>query len=207
MASAVIYIHGQGGTPQEAQFYQQYFESDEVIGLDYSAQTPWEAKSEFPALFDSACKGHDTVTLIANSIGAFFAMTALDGRKISRAFFISPIVNMEKLILDMMSWASVSEKELHEKGEIETSFGQTLSWEYLSFVREHPVIWEAPTHILYGSQDNLTSFETVSEFARKTGATLTVMENGEHWFHTEEQMRFLGQWLKEFSRNSSLLTE
>ena len=48
----------------------------------------------------------------------------------------------------------------------------------------------------YGSRDNLTSFETVSGFAKKYGAVLTVMESGEHWFHTEEQMRFLDDWIR-----------
>lgn len=27
-------------------------------------------------------------------------------------------------------------------------------------------------------------------------ANLTVMENGEHWFHTEEQVTFLDKWIK-----------
>ena len=27
-------------------------------------------------------------------------------------------------------------------------------------------------------------------------ATLTVMEGGEHWFHTDEQMQFLNDWIK-----------
>jgi hypothetical protein len=27
------------------------------------------------------------------------------------------------------------------------------------------------------------------------GAELTVMEEGEHWFHTDEQMRFLDNWV------------
>ncbi len=31
----------------------------------------------------------------------------------------------------------------------------------------------------------------MSSFAKKHNARLTVMENGEHWFHTEEQMKFL----------------
>jgi len=47
-----------------------------------------------------------------------------------------------------------------------------------------------------GSRDNLTSLETISDFAKKNGATLTVMESGEHWFHTEEQMRFLDDWIR-----------
>ena len=29
-----------------------------------------------------------------------------------------------------------------------------------------------------------------------TGAELTVMPGGEHWFHTEEQMRFLDEWIE-----------
>ena len=36
---------------------------------------------------------------------------------------------------------------------------------------------------------------TISGFAEKHNALLTVMENGEHWFHTEEQMRFLDGWI------------
>ena len=123
-------------------------------------------------------------------------MAALSDRTIEKAYFISPIVNMEKLISDMMLWANVTLTELQEQKEIETAFGETLSWEYLCYVKEHPVKWAVPTHILYGENDNLTSFETISEFAKQTGATLTVMKNGEHWFHTEEQMQFLDDWLK-----------
>ena len=91
----------------------------------------------------------------------------------------------------------VSENELSERGEIETDFGETLSWEYLCYVREHPIKWHIPTEILYGGKDNLTSLETVTAFAERTGAGLTVMPDGEHWFHTEEQMRFLTEWLRD----------
>ena len=31
-------------------------------------------------------------------------------------------------------------------------------------------------------------------------ASLTVMPEGEHWFHTEEQMAFLDNWILESSR-------
>ena len=62
-------------------------------------------------------------------------------------------------------------------------------------MREHPVQWTVPTHILYGEKDNLTTLETVSTFAKQTGATLTVMKDGEHWFHTPEQMAVLDEWI------------
>ena len=195
MDDAILYIHGQGGSAEEAKHYQTLFEKSDVIGFDYRSQTPWEAKEEFPKLFDAVCSQYKSVIVIANSIGAFFAMSALSDKKIKKAFFISPIVDMQKLIENMMTRANVSEDELREKGEIETSFGQTLSWEYLCYIKNNPIIWTVPTHVLYGSKDNLTSFVTISKFVEQTGATLTVLENGEHWFHTKEQMHFLDQWI------------
>ena len=42
----------------------------------------------------------------------------------------------------------------------------------------------------------MTSMDTIMKFANKIGANLTVMKNGEHWFHTEEQIIFLDNWFK-----------
>ena len=196
MKKLVIYVHGKGGTAAEAKHYQPLFAESDVIGFDYKSQNPWEAKTEFSDFFDSHSKGYDSVILVANSIGAFFSMNALSEKKISKAFFISPIVNMEKLIADMMIWANVTEDELCSKKEISTDFGETLSWEYLCYVRKHPIKWNIPTCILCGANDNLTSIETVSGFAEQKGAILTVMNDGEHWFHTAEQMEFLDNWIR-----------
>ena len=196
MKQIVIYVHGKGGTAEEAKHYQLLFAESDVIGFDYKSRNPWEAKSEFSDFYDSHSKGYDSVILVANSIGAFFSMNALAEKKISKALFISPVVNMKRLITDMMIWANVTEDELCRKKEISTDFGETLSWEYLCYVRKHPIKWNIPTCILYGANDNLTSIETVSEFAEQTGAILTVMNDREHWFHTDEQMEFLDNWIK-----------
>ena len=135
--------------------------------------------------------------MVANSIGAFFSLSSLDETLVDEAYFISPVVDMEKLIGNMMQWANVTEQELAERLEIPTQFGETLSWKYLCYVREHPIVWRVPTHILYGDWDHLTSPDTISAFAERIGAALTIMPGGEHWFHTEEQMRFLDNWLPE----------
>ena len=196
MKSLVIYIHGKGGNADEANHYKALFPNCDVIGFDYKSETPWDAKKEFSSYFDSVSAGYDEVSLIANSIGAFFSMNALAGKRIKNAYFISPMVNLEKLISDMMMWAGVSEAELREKGEIATAFGETLSWKYLCYVRENPIQWNIPTHVLYGSNDKLTDLETMHEFAQKTGVSLTVMQGGEHWFHTDDQMQFLDRWIE-----------
>ena len=196
MKHIMIYVHGKGGSAAEAEHYKALFPEAEVLGFDYRAQTPWEAKAEFPQFFEKQRKQCDRLTLAANSIGAFFSMSSLDETLIDRAYFISPVVDMKNLIENIMLWTGVSERELAEKQEIPTQFGETLSWAYLTYVREHPVLWQVPTRILYGAHDNLTSLETIRAFAEKTGAELTVMPGGEHWFHTKEQMQFLDNWIK-----------
>ena len=195
MEHFIVYVHGKGGSAAEADHYRLLFPDCEVIGFDYRAQTPWEAIEEFPAFFAGLRARCDRITLIANSIGAFFSMSALSAALVDEALLISPVVDMEKLIGNMMRWANVTEQMLAERLEIPTEFGETLSWNYLCYVRAHPIAWRVPARILYGAHDNLTSPETIRDFAQKTDAELTIMPNGEHWFHTEEQMRFLDRWI------------
>lgn len=196
MKNALIYIHGKGGSAAESGHYEPLFPGCDVIGLDYQTFTPWETGKEIYAAVKKCQAAYDGVILIANSVGAFFSMNAGIDSMLEKAYFISPIVDMEKLITDMMAWAQVTEKELKQQGVIHTAFGEDLSWDYLCYVREHPVNWRVPTDILYGSRDDLTSYETIRAFAEQHNANLTVMQNGEQWFHTEEQMKFLDDWIR-----------
>ena len=197
MADLILYIHGKDGCAAESEHYRSLFPGREVIGLDYQTFTPWDTGKEIHDATEKLKSQFADITLIANSIGAFFSMHAAIDTMIRRAYFISPIVDMEHLILSMMTWANVTEEKLKEKRLISTSFGEDLSWDYLCYVREHPVQWRVPTKILYGCRDSLTTRETITVFANTHGADLTIMENGEHWFHTDEQMRYLDNWIKQ----------
>ena len=196
MKELVLYIHGKGGSAVECKHYKTLFPNYEVLGLDYQTFTPWETGTEIHAAAEKLKSEYKSIILIANSIGAFFCMNAEIDKLICKAYFISPIVDMETLIVNMMLWANVTEADLKAKGVIRTDFGEDLSWEYLSYVRDHPISWDVPTQILYGKNDDLTSFETVHAFAERHNAALTVMEDGEHWFHTEKQMQFLDDWIR-----------
>ena len=193
----VIYIHGRGGSAEEAAHYAPLFPGCEVHGIDWRGETPWDAGAEIRAAVEKLKGARGGIILIANSIGAYFAMGAGIEGFVRKAYFISPVVDLEELIRGMMARSGVTEDELREKGEVRTAYGEVLSWEYLTYVREHPVKWDVPTEILYGSGDELTSLEAVSGFARAHRAGLTVMEGGEHWFHTEAQMRFLDDWIRD----------
>ena len=196
MKELVLYIHGKGGSAAESEHYRPLFPDCEVFGLDYQTFTPWETGAEIRSAVESLKPEYENITLITNSIGAFFSMNAGIDAMVQKAYFISPIVNMEKLITDMMQWANITEEDLKTKGIIRTAFGENLSWEYLRYVRDYPVSWTVTTQILYGSRDNMTSLKTIRDFAKNHNAMLTVMEGGEHWFHTEDQMRFLDEWIR-----------
>ena len=196
MKELVLYIHGKGGSAAESEHYRPLFPDCEVFGLDYQTFTPWETGAEICQAVEKLKLEYENITLIANSIGAYFSMNAGIDAMVQKAYFISPIVNMEKLITDMMQWANITEEDLKTKGIIRTAFGENLSWEYLCYVRSHTTDWMVTTQILYGSCDNMTSFESIHDFAKNHNAMLTVMEGGEHRFHTDEQIQFLDDWIR-----------
>lgn len=192
---AVLFLHGLNGSAEEAEHYKPLFPDCDVIGLDYHGIAPWDAGEEIRDAVFRLCGQYGSVSLIGYSLGAFLAMHAGIDVLLSKAFFISPVVDMEPLILALMAQDGVTEETLKERGTVRGSSGLGLSWEYLCFVREHPVEWSTPTAILYAKHDDLTPYGTIATFAKAHNAHLTVMENGEHWFHTEEQMRFLDEWI------------
>lgn len=207
---AYLFVHGKMGQKEEALDFAPIAEQMgyQVLAIDLPQHgerrlsdeklTPWEVIPEIKIVCGFMQSNWQSISLRATSIGAWFSMLALSDFDIKKALFVSPIVNMQNLIENMMMWANVSEQQLKQQGEIPTSFGETLSWDYLCFVRENPIKWTAPTEILYAENDNLTARNVIDEFAQNYSAGVTVMQNGEHWFHTKEQLDFLRRWERKF---------
>lgn len=204
-AHGCLFLHGQTGCKEEAQAFARTLcpTGVQVLSIDLPNHgerqgrgeelTPWTAIPDIQAALHWGSLHWKAVSLRANSIGAYFAMLAFPAP--ARALLVSPILDMEQLILTMMGWAGVTEEQLKQHGKLSTDFGQTLSWEYLCWVRKHPVKeWTCPVHILYGSEDHLTPRRTVEEYARRHGAQLSVLDGGTHWFHTPEQLAALQKW-------------
>ena len=198
MKKALVYIHGKGGAASDSEYFKPLFPECDTYGFDYKSENPWEAESEYKEFFSGLAKEYSSITVIASSLGAYFLMVSGAGDMIQKAFLVSPIVNMGRLIQDMMARANVSEEELRTKNIIRLSEDEVLSWEYLSWVRNHPIEWKVPTYILYGEKDHFQTFDTMKTFAELVDADLTVMPNGEHWFHTDEQNEFRKNWLKKY---------
>ena len=201
-----LYVHGKMGSKEEAlAFAEQACPAGyQVLAIDLPEHgerkngperlLPWVVVPELQFMDQYARVHWRQVSLRATSIGAWFSMLALQEKALRRALFVSPIVDMEDLIGRMMQQANVTEEQLKAAGEIPTTFGETLSWPYLCWVREHPLNWHGRTQVLYGDQDALTSRTMIERFRQESGAHLTIMEGGEHWFHTETQLAVLQAW-------------
>ena len=204
---AYLFVHGQCGRKEEGLAFAEIAcpKGIQVLAVDLPEHgarqgekdrfNPWTAVPELKTVFAYMKSRWSEIGVRANSIGAYFSMLAFADKKIEKALFVSPIVDMERLICDMMSWAGVTEDILRRQGEISTDFGQTLSWHYLCWAREHPLrVWSHPTVILYAERDNLTTMKTIKNFADAHAASLTICDQGEHWFHTPDQLAVLRNW-------------
>ena len=202
-----LFLHGQSGHKEEGERFAQIANPKgwQVVAIDLPQHgqrqggaepfLPWVVVPELEQVWQELQGRWKRIALRANSIGAWLAMLALAGKPVDTCLFVSPVVDMENLIQTMMTWAGVTEERLEREREIPPDFGQTLSWDYLKYVRQHPVhALSAHTNILYGDQDNLVPQPVVECFARAEGAHLTVYPGGEHWFHTPEQMKVMGTW-------------
>ena len=141
-------------------------------------------------------KQAETISLFGCSIGAYFGMLTCQNRQIHQSLFLSPIVDMQELIENMLLWSQLTPEDLQRKKIIETPI-KTLEWDYYQYVVKHPIKWTIPTSILYGGKDNLTSRETIEKFAKESNFSLTIFEKGEHFFHTPDQLNYYRKWLEE----------
>ena len=204
-----LYIHGKNGCKEEAERFANTACACgwQVLAIDLPEHgsrknspeklVPWVVVPELQAVYARMQPVWPHIRLYGVSIGAWFAMQALQAEKLEKAMLVSPVVDMEALITKMMRGTNVTEAQLQAAGKIPTSFGETLSWPYLCWVREYPLQWHTPTQVLYGDKDALTSRAVMERFRQESGARLTIMEGGEHWFHTPLQLAVMQSWEEE----------
>lgn len=139
-----------------------------------------------------------SISLFACSMGAYFSLLSYKNDLLKQSLFLSPVVDMKRIINNMMKWFNINEKDLKREETIETPIGQNLYWDYYCYVIEHPIDkWGNPTSILYGSKDDLCEPSFVLKFVEKFHCDIVTMDEGEHYFHTKEQLELFKKWLKD----------
>lgn len=205
-----LYVHGQGGNREEAKEFAEIAAEYgyQVLSMDLPEHgarpkenpsfEPWNVVPELSRIMVFCKQNWTDISLFANSIGAWFSMLAFANGDLKDCLFVSPVVDMVDLISHMMARANVSESRLAQEKQISTDFGQTLSWQYWLYAREHPVrTWNSPTRILSGEKDTLVDTATIEAFSKRFGCAWTVMKEGEHWFHTGQQLGVLFDWVRQ----------
>ena len=203
-----IVVHGKGGSKKDGESFAVKAEKlgyqtlcfdlpehGEHIAKNYPCNAV-NAVSDLTVIGEYIKENWSSISLYATSLGAYFSLLAYKDYKLDNCLFLSPILDMERLIKNMMKWFNVSEEKLHKEKEIPTPMDETLYWDYYCFVIANKIEkWEAKTTILYGSSDNLTEREVLDNFSKHFGCDVTVLTLGEHYFHTEKQLHFLDEWL------------
>ncbi|WP_028973913.1 alpha/beta hydrolase [Spirochaeta cellobiosiphila] len=203
-----IFVHGRYSNKESAESFSEIVTKNGYQVLSFDLPEHGERKNEeyscnlkngvhdLKIIYDSIKEKYKELSLFACSLGAYFSLVAYSEILFKKCLFLSPILNMERLIQNMMKWSNINEEKLEEEKEIDTSFGEKLSWEYYNYVKEHPIKkWNSPTSILYGESDNLTEIDILNTFAKKYDCHVEIMKNGEHYFHTPEQLKFLNSWI------------
>lgn len=127
--------------------------------------------------------------------GKSAAIQAFQNTKPDICLLVSPVLDMEDMISNMMLQAQVTEEQLKERQEIKTETGVVLSWKYLCWVREYPVKSICKeTNILYGTQDEMIPYKIVKKFSEENNCRLNFVENGQHWLHTDREVAAMRKW-------------
>ena len=158
----------------------------------------WDCVRELNLIMNYVKQNWNNISLFACSMGAYFSLLAYKDDFIKQSLFISPVLNMKRIIDNMMLWFDIDEEYLKSKQTVKTPIGQNLYWDYYCYVKDNPIDkWNIPTNILYGLKDDLCESDIVFKFVKRFNCNITVMDKGEHYFHTQEQLKFFKQWLDE----------
>jgi pimeloyl-ACP methyl ester carboxylesterase len=157
---------------------------------------PDQCVGELGAVYAYAKERAGAIALFGCSMGAYFQLLAFADAEIDRAWFLSPVTDMERIIHNLMGYCHITEEEFRERVLVENDI-EPLYYPYYEYVRSHPIVkWPHKTYILRGEQDTLCEYARVKFFADRFGCELTEQQGGEHWFHTESQLAFFRAWIQ-----------
>jgi len=136
------------------------------------------------------------VGLLASSIGAYFSLCDTPTGTFERAWLVSPLIDLEYYIRDVMAEYSVTDEQLEAETVIDTPRA-VLEWPYLRFVEEHPARLDIPSWTIRGDQDEVVPLDALSRFVSAPGVELVQIEGGQHFLGQPPHLETVVAWFKE----------
>lgn len=147
------------------------------------------AISDLKQVLEYADREFKNVNVFAVSYGAYISLQVFKERAV-KFIMLSPIVNMLELTYNLMKLNNVTEQELNAEKQISKNY-QTFYLEDLKFVQKNPSgEVKGNGYIIYGSKDTLQNFSLIKDFSVRNNCKIFAMQNGEHFFHTKEQLNY-----------------
>lgn len=174
--NAILFLHGQGGNKEEAIRFADIAVplGYQVIGIELPVMDrPWNVLPKLLEVKHFLKNNYQSISIRSNSIGCWYSLLAFANEKIERALFVSPILDM-KAFIDCME----------EKDE--------LNYEW---VLQHQIDnWRNKTFILRPETDLVVNDIVYDAFISRFACNVVTIEDGEHWFHTTEQLSRMSEW-------------
>ncbi len=200
-----LYLHGQCGCKEDAERFaqaacQNQWQVASVAFPGYGErsqeQAVWEPEeilSELQDVMHELSEKWSKVALAACGLGAWFSLIAFANQPLQKILLISPI-------LDLHSLAGAQKKSSQITGDfLPSDILQSLPDSFWEFAKKYAALPtpHAPTALIFGRQDSLTSFDAVESFVSKTHAKLTVLEEAGHRLSTPMELLLLDLWIQE----------
>ncbi|MDU6248608.1 MAG: sulfurtransferase-like selenium metabolism protein YedF [Paeniclostridium sordellii] len=100
---------------------------------------------------------------------------------------------------------TLTESKPYPKSILFVNSGIKLTTENEATIENLKILQDAGVEILscgtcldyYGLKDDLCESDIVFKFVKRFNCSITIMNKGEHYFHTQEQLKFFKQWVDE----------
>ena len=104
---------------------------------------------DLATMMNYARQASKDVSLFACSMGAYFSLLAYRDVGLRQSLFLSPVVDMDRIIENMMKWFDISKERLQTEQKIDTPVGQPLYWDYYCYVKDNPIsVWQRVKSII-----------------------------------------------------------
>lgn len=206
---AIIGVHGQLSNkfdPVMAQCGEVIASrGDQLITFDLPAHGDRQDDKAFNAMmanpeikaFAQLARSQSTeVGLLASSIGAYFSLCDTPAGTFECAWLVSPLIDLEYYIRDVMAEYSVTDEQLEAETVINTPRA-VLEWPYLRFVEEHPAKLDIPSWTIRGDQDEMVPLDSLSRFVNAPGVELVQIEGGQHFLGQPPHLDMVITWFEE----------
>jgi esterase/lipase len=116
-----LYVHGKHSSKEEAERFANIATKSgyQVLSFDLpehgeraNEQYPCTAQNgvhDLNAIYSFIKNKYNSISLYACSLGAYFSLVAYQNTRFDKCLFLSPILDMERLIQNMMKWSNIYE--------------------------------------------------------------------------------------------------